>query len=171
MLLVALWLVVGALGVGGLGVVLLVLGQPEGILLVILSLLPLPLAVHECVRARHLAAYRLGLFRDRLVLLAGDESQVPWKDIETATLGDTSEWATLAWPKVQLTGRLTVRRADGTTLHFRPVEVGLAPVACRDLVLQLRDQESFRLRLPTYDPAIPLARHPARSGEQLQPLL
>ncbi|MBO0707729.1 MAG: hypothetical protein J2P43_05935 [Candidatus Dormibacteraeota bacterium] len=172
MLLLALWLVVAALAVGGSGVVLLLLGQPEGLLLAILALLPLPLAVHQCVRARHLAAFRLGLFRDRLVVLADQkERQVPWTDIDTATLGDTSEWATMAWPKVRLTGRLTVRRADGSTLRFRPVEVGLAPVACRDLVLQLRDQESCRLRLPSYDPAIPLARHPVRSGEQLQPLL
>jgi hypothetical protein len=51
------------------------------------------------------------------------------------------------------------------------VEVGLAPVACRDLVLQLRDQESSRLRLPAYDPAIPLTRRPVRTGDQLQPLL
>lgn len=172
MLLLALWLVVAALAVAGLGVVLLLLAQPEGLLLLILALLPVPLAVQQCVRARHFAAFRLGLFRDRLVLLADQgERQVSWADIETATLGDTSEWATMAWPKVQLTGRLTVRRADGSTLRFRPVEVGLAPIACRDLVLQLRDQESSRLRLPTYDPAIPLARRPVRSGEQLQPLL
>lgn len=172
MLLLALWLVVGALAVGGFGVVLLLLGRPEGLLLAILALLPLPLAVHQCVRARHLAAFRLGLFRDRLVVLADQtERQVPWTDIDTATLGDTSEWATMAWPQVRLTGRLTVRRADGSTVRFRPVEVGLAPVACRDLVLQLRDQESSRLRLPQYDPAIPLARHPVQSGEQLQPLL
>jgi hypothetical protein len=77
----------------------------------------------------------------------------------------------LAWPRVQLTGRLTVRRKDRSTLRFRPAEVGLAPVACRDLVLELRDQESSRQRLPAYDPAIPLAQRPARSGEQLEPLL
>lgn len=172
MLLLALWLVVAALAVGGLGAVLLVLDLPVGLLLVSLALLPLPLAVQQCVRARHLTAFRLGLFRDRLIVLAGpEERQVPWADIETATLGDTSEWATMAWPQVRLTGRLTVRGADGSMLRFRPVEVGLAPIACRDLVLQLRDQESSRLRLPAYDPAIPLARHPVQSGEQLQPLL
>ena len=172
MLLLALWLVAGALTTGVLGVVLLVLHQPEGILLLILALLPLPLAVQQCVQARHFAAFRLGLFHDRLIVLAGhEEHQLPWAEIVTATLGDTSEWATLAWPKVRLTERLTVRSTDGSTLRFKPVEVGLAPVACRDLILQLRDQEASRLRLPTYDPTIPLARHPVRSGEQLQPLL
>lgn len=172
MLLLAVWLVVAALTVAALGVALLLLGEPAGILLVILALLPLPLAVQQCVRARRLARFRLGLFRDRLILLAGQgERQVEWSEIETATLGDTSEWATLAWPKVRLTGRLTVRRPDGSTLRFRPVELGLAPIACRDLVLRLRDEESSRLRLPVYDPAIPLMRRPARSGEQLQPQL
>jgi hypothetical protein len=168
----AIWLVVVALAVAALGVVLLLGGQPVGILLVTLAVLPLPLSVQQCLQARHLARFRLGLFRDRLVLLAEDgERHLRWSEIETATLGDTSEWATLAWPKVRLTGRLTVRRSDGSILRFRPVEVGLAPVACRDLVLQLRDQESSRLRLPAYDPAIPLARRPVRSGDQLQPLL
>jgi len=168
----AIWLVVAALAVAALGVVLLLLDVPVGILLVILAVLPLPLAFQQCVQARHLAGFRLGLFRDRLVVLAGEgERQLRWAEIETATLGDTSEWATLAWPKVRLTGRLTMRRSDGSILRFRPVEVGLAPVACRDLVLKLRDQESSRLRLPTYDPAIPLVRRPVRSGEQLQPLL
>jgi hypothetical protein len=168
----AIWLVVAALAVAALGVVLLRLSQPVGILLVILAVLPLPLALQQCLQARHLARFRLGLFRDRLVLLVEDgERHLRWSEIETATLGDTSEWATLAWPKVRLTGRLTVRRPDGSSLRFRPVEVGLAPVACRDLVLQLRDQESSRLRLPAYDPAIPLTRRPVRSGDQLQPLL
>lgn len=172
MLLLVAWLVLAALVVAALGVGLLLLDHPVGILLVTLSVLPLPLAVQQCVRARELHGFRLGLFRDRLVLLNGQgERQIRWGEIETATLGDTSEWATVAWPKVQLTGRLTVRRADGSALRFRPVEVGLAPVACRDLVLQLRDQESSRLRLPAYDPATPLIRCPVRSGEQLQPLL
>lgn len=172
MLLVAIWLIVAALAVAGLGVLLLLLGGPAGILLVILAILPLPLAVQQCVRARHLARFRLGLFQDRLVLLAEHgERQMEWGEIETATLGDTSEWATLAWPQVRLTGRLTVRRADGSALRFRPVELGLAPIACRDLLLRLRDEESSRLRLPAYDPSIPLSRRPVRSGEQLQPLL
>lgn len=171
-LFLVLWLVVAALATAALGVVLLVVGQPVGILLVVLAVLPVPLAVQQCLQARHFAAFRLGLFSDRLIVLAGpQECQVPWADIETATLGDTSEWAAVAWPKVRLTGRLTVRSADGSTLRFRPVEVGLAPIACRDLVLQLRDDEPSRLRLPAYDPALPLARRPARSGEQLQPLL
>jgi hypothetical protein len=165
-------LVVGALVVAALGVGLVLLGQTGGILLVILAILPLPLAVQQCGQARHLARFRLGLFRDRLILLGEEgERQLRWSEIETATLGDTSEWATLAWPRVRLTGRLTVRRADGSILRFKPVEVGLAPVACRDLVLQLRDQESSRLRLPAYDPTIPLVRRPVRSGDQLQPLL
>lgn len=172
MLQLALGLLAGALAVGGSGVLLLLLGEPVGVMLVILAFLPLPLALQQCVRARHLASFRLGLFRDRLVLLTDHrERQVPWGEIETAMLGDTSEWAALAWPEVRLTGRLTVRRADGTSLRFRPVEVGLAPVACRDLVLRLRDEEASRVRLPAYDPTVPLARHPARSGEQLQPHL
>lgn len=168
----SLSLAVAAVVVAALGVLLLVDGQGAGVLLLVLAFLPLPLALEQCLRARHLAGSRLGLFRDRLVLLMDHrEREVIWGEIETAMLGDTSEWAMLTWPRVSLTGRLTLRRLDGSTVRFRPVEVGLAPVACRDLVIQLRDEAASRGRLPAYDPAIPLARRTARSGEQLQPHL
>jgi hypothetical protein len=169
---IAVALVAAAVAVAGLGVLILRLGVPAGILLLIVSLLPLPLAVQQCVQAHRLAGFRLGLFRDRLVVLGEEgERQIGWGEIETAMLGDTSEWAAAAWPKVLLTGRLTLRRFDGSYFRFRPVEVGLAPTACRDLVLRLRDEEPARRRLPAYDPAIPLRRRPVCSGEQLQPHL
>lgn len=172
MLWLAVWLVVAALAVAGGGVLAMLLGLPAGMLLVILALVPLPLAAEECIRARHLARFRIGLFRDCLVILADfGERRVGWSDLETALLGDTSEWAAIAWPRVVLSGRLTLRRFDGSSVRFRPEEVGLAAIACRDLVLRLRDDESSRLLLPVYDPGIPLGRRPTRWGERLQPVL
>ncbi|MGH7912602.1 MAG: hypothetical protein ACREOV_12840 [Candidatus Dormibacteraceae bacterium] len=168
----AIWLVVGALAVAGAGVLVAELGVPAGVLLVVLALLPLPLAVQQCLQAHRLSTFRIGLFRDRLILLGEEgEREVRWAEIETAMLGDTSEWATVAWPEIVLSSRLTLRRFDGSALRFRPSEVGLAPIACRDLVLRCRDEEASRLRLPAYDPLVPLGRRPARSGERLQPVL
>lgn len=150
--------------------VLLDLHQGLGVLLVPLALVPIPLAIQQAFKARGWPASRLGLFRDRFVLAdEGAELHAPWSEVEGATLADLSEWGRLAWPEVRLTDRLTTRLRGGRAFSFRPVRFGLDPVACRDLILRLRDESQLRDRLPEFDAAIAFSRRPVRSGELLRP--
>ena len=123
-------------------------------------------------RLRHWPPSRLGLFADRLVLLQGPvEMQAPWELVETASLAAGLDGAPGDWPELRLTDRLTVRLAQGQTIILRPAVFGLEPVACRDLVLRLRDDSSLRTRLPEFDSMLDLVSRPPRMGALIRPQL
>jgi hypothetical protein len=160
-----------ALLLTAIGVLLMLHGEPVGVLLPLCGVCLVPLAIQQTLQACRLRAGRLAVYRDELVLLQqGKEDHVPWSRIETATLGDHSEWAALSWPQIRLTDRLTIATSE-QAIRFRPADLGVAPVACRDLVLQLRDDPIARDRLPAFDPTIPIRRQPTSAGDQLRPRL
>ena len=110
---------------------------------------------------------RLGLFRDRMVVIEGrHEMRALWDLIESVTLSDPN-----AWPSVRVTDRLTIHFRNEAPIGFRPAQFGLEPMACRDLVVRLRDDARLRARLPEFDSARDLAVSPAVSGELIKPLL
>lgn len=113
-------------------------------------------------------ASRIGFFQDRLVIAHGQhEVHVLWADLEVATLAAQGEWGVMVWPAVKLTDRLTLRLNGGALVMFRPVSLGLEPVACRDLLLRLRDDPAARARLPLFRAAFTKSR--PRSGELIRP--
>jgi hypothetical protein len=110
---------------------------------------------------------RLGLFRDRMLVIQGrHEMRAMWDLMESVTLSDPD-----AWPSVRVTDRLTIHFRNEAPLGFRPALFGLEPVACRDLIVRLRDDARLRARLPEFDSARDLAVSPVVSGELTKPLL
>lgn len=108
---------------------------------------------------------RLGFFRDRLLIIQGrHEMRALWERMETVTLADMG-----AFPKIRLTDRLTINFRGEPPLSFKPALFGLAPAACRDLILRLRDDERLRARLPEFDSARDLTISPVVSGELIEP--
>jgi len=112
-------------------------------------------------------AGKLALFRDRLVVIHGNhEMRAPWTLMETITLAVPA-----AWPEVRLTDRLTIHLKKEAPLVFKPALFGLAPTACRDLILRLRDDPKLRGRLPEFDSVRDLAISPVVAGELSEPRL
>jgi hypothetical protein len=110
---------------------------------------------------------KLALFRDRLVVIQGrHEIRAVWSLMETVTLAETH-----AWPDVRLTDRLTIHSRNEAPIRFRPAVFGLEPMACRDLILRLRDDSKLRSRLPEFDSARDLAISPVVAGELIEPRL
>jgi len=110
---------------------------------------------------------RLGFFRDRLVVILGrHEMRALWAAMETVTLSKPD-----SWPHVKLTDRLTINLKNEPALAFKPAQFGLAPAACRDLILRLRDDSRLRARLPEFDSARDLAISPVVAGELIEPRL
>jgi hypothetical protein len=110
---------------------------------------------------------KLGFFRDRLVVILGrHEMRAVWVAMETVTLSKPD-----SWPHVKLTDRLTINLKNEPALAFKPAQFGLAPVACRDLILRLRDDSRLRARLPEFDSARDLAISPVVAGELIDPRL
>jgi len=108
---------------------------------------------------------KLGLFRDRLVVIQGrHELRAIWSLMETVTLSDPG-----SWPKVRLTDRLTIHFRNEPPLGFKPSHFGLEPAACRDLILRLRDNPRLRARLPEFDSARDLAVSPVVAGDLIEP--
>ena len=108
---------------------------------------------------------RLGFFRDRLVVIQGrHEMRALWERMETITLADID-----AFPTIRLTDRLTINFRGELPLSFKPALFGLAPAACRDLILRLRDDDRLRARLPVFDSARDLTISPIVSGELIEP--
>ena len=110
---------------------------------------------------------KIGFFRDRLVVILGrHEMRAVWAGMETVTLSRPD-----SWPRVKLTDRLTINLKNEPALAFKPAQFGLAPVACRDLILRLRDDSRLRARLPEFDSARDLAVTPVVAGELIEPRL
>jgi hypothetical protein len=110
---------------------------------------------------------RLALFRDRLMVIHGrHEMRAVWVQMESVTLTDPH-----SWPNVRITDRLTIQLKNEPPLSFKPVRFGLAPTACRDLILRLRDDPKLRSRLPEFDSLRDLAISPVVAGELIEPRL
>jgi hypothetical protein len=110
---------------------------------------------------------KLGLFRDRLVVIQGrHEMRAIWSLMETVTLSEPG-----SWPRVHLTDRLTISSKNEPPLKFKPAHFGLDPSACRDLMIRLRDDSRLRARLPEFDSARDLAISPIVAGELIEPRL
>jgi hypothetical protein len=110
---------------------------------------------------------KLGLFRDRLVVIQGrHEMRAVWSVMETVTLSEPG-----AWPHVRLTDRLTISFTNEPPLTFKPAQFGLDPPACRDLMIRLRDDSRLRARLPEFDSVRDLAISPVVAGELIEPRL
>jgi hypothetical protein len=110
---------------------------------------------------------KLGLFRDRLVVIQGrHEMRAIWSLMETVTLSEPG-----SWPRVRLTDRLTISSKNEPPLKFKPAHFGLDPSACRDLMIRLRDDSRLRARLPEFDSARDLAISPIVAGELIEPRL
>jgi hypothetical protein len=76
-----------------------------------------------------------------------------------------------SWPQIRVTDRLTIQLKNAPALAFRPALFGLEPLACRDLVLRLRDDPELRARLPEFDSLRDLAISPVVAGELIEPRL
>ena len=110
---------------------------------------------------------KLGLFRDRLVVIQGrHEMRAVWSLVETITLSEPG-----SWPRVRLTDRLTISSKNEPPLRFKPAHFGLDPTACRDLMIRLRDDSRLRARLPEFDSVRDLAISPIVAGELIEPRL
>src|ERR1700704_4741147 len=98
------------------------------------SIAGLAVAVAAALKLRSWPLGRLGLFRDRIVIIQGKHQiRAGWARMETVTRPDPG-----AWPMVRLPDRLTIQSRNEPSVGFRPAQFGLDPVACRDLVLRLR---------------------------------
>lgn len=162
-----------AFGLGGLGAGL-ALGLALGGQLLVAMIVGVVAAVLLGVGTRHFRrlmrwpASRIGFFQDRLLIAHGHhEVHIVWSDLQVATLAAQGEWGVLVWPAVKLTDKLTLRLAGGALVTFRPASLGLEPVACRDLLLRLRDDPIARARLPVFRTAFAKSR--LRSGELIRP--
>jgi hypothetical protein len=86
--------------------------------------------------------------------------------METVTLADPA-----SWPDLRLTDRLTIQCRNEAPVAFTPAQFGLHPVACRDLILRLRDHSTLRARLPEFDSVRDLAGSEVMAGELIEPRL
>jgi hypothetical protein len=102
-------------------------------------------------------ANRLGFFRDRMVVIQRrHEMRALWDNMESVTLSDPG-----SWPNVRVTDRLTIGLRNEPSFDFKPAQFGLEPAACRDTILQLRDDAGLRSRLPEFDSVRDLAVSPS----------
>jgi hypothetical protein len=143
-----------------------------GLVLGMLAAVAMAVVGRTALRLRRWPHSRLGFFRDRLALVQGRTVvHAPWDQIETVTLADQGDWAAARWPEITLTDRLTVRLRPSRRFSFRPATFGVEPVACRDLMLRLRDEPALRRRLAEYDAGKPLSAMPLHTGELARPEL
>jgi hypothetical protein len=142
----------------------------------VLLLLPTAFAIAFALRAgrrlRRWPAFCLGFFQDALVVVNRRHAlRAGWAEIELITLASSNDWSLDAWPEVRLTDRLTIRLRDHRSIRLRPASFGLDPVACRDLVLRLRDDAAARAKLPEFDSDRDLAKGRIEVGELMKPRL
>ena len=125
------------------------------------------LAAWAALKLKSWPSGKLGLFRDRLVVIQGrHEMRALWVQMDTVTLSEPD-----SWPRVRITDRLTIDFKNEPALVFKPAHFGLEPVACRDLILRLRDDARLRDRLPEFDSARDLAVSPVVAGDLIEPRL
>lgn len=125
------------------------------------------LALRSGLKLRAWPPARLGLFRDRILVIQGrHEMRALWSAMEAVTLAEPS-----SWPKVRLTDRLTIRFRNEPPLSFKPATFGVEPAACRDLIQRLRDDPKLRIRLPEFDSLRDLIVRPVVAGELIEPRL
>jgi hypothetical protein len=142
-------------------------GALAGIPLVAGALGALGFVAWQAIQLTRWPSHKLALFRDRLVVIEGKrETRAVWSLMETITLAEP-----LAWPDLRLTDRLTIHSRNEAPIRFRPSTFGLEPVACRDLILRLRDDSKLRSRLPEFDSARDLAASTVVAGELIEPRL
>lgn len=117
------------------------------------------------IKLRAWPAGRLGLFRDRLLVVQQrHEMRALWDQMETITLADEA-----AWPNIRMTDRLTLHLRHEPAVRFKPADFGLEASSCRDLILRLRDDRELRSRLPEFDSARDLTAAPVVVGEMNDP--
>lgn len=125
------------------------------------------LAVRAFVQLLSWPPARLCLFRDRLLVIEGrHEMRAVWTAMGAVTLSEPN-----SWPRVHLTDRLTIQLKNESPLVLKPAAFGLAPAACRDLIVRLRDEPRLRARLPEFDSVRDLAISPVVAGELIEPRL
>jgi hypothetical protein len=125
------------------------------------------LVVRAVVKLRAWPPGKLGVFRDRLLVIQDrHERGALWSNMESITLTEPN-----SWPHARITDRLTIQLKNGPVLRFKPAVFGLEPLACRDLVLKLRDDPELRARLPEFDSLRDLAISPVVTGELIEPRL
>jgi hypothetical protein len=128
-------------------------------------------AVWAVVRLLRWPPARLCFFRDRLLVIQGrHEMRALWSAMEAVTLSEPLSERN-PWPNVKVTDRLTIRFKNEAPLSFKPAAFGLQPVACRDLIVRLRDDPRLRSRLPEFDSVRDLAISPVVAGELIEPRL
>lgn len=144
----------------------------EATLVGLAAIFAVAFVVRAALRLRRWPQASIAFFRDAVVVRTGrTELRARWDDVELVTLAEPSEWTALAWPEVRLSDRLTVRMRGGRTFRLHPASFGLDPVACRDLVLLLRDSPDARRRLPEFDSELDLVARPRSVGELMKPRL
>src|SRR5437588_1461475 len=162
-MLLAIWGLCVGLAFGAAGVAVLFLLPRAYVVAACLGfagLLDLALAGWVVLRIRRTPGGRLALFRDRMVLIQGrTEMRALWDRMELVTLAEPAG----SWAEVNLTDTVTIRLRGERPLTFRPAAFGMDPVACRDLLLKLRDEPSHRARLPEFDSALDLRARPVGS--------
>jgi hypothetical protein len=142
-------------------------GAVAGVPLVAGALGGAGIAAWKAIELKRWPSGKLALFRDRLVVIQGKhEMRAVWSLMEAVTLAEPH-----AWPDLRLTDRLTIHSRNEAPMRFRPSVFGLEPVACRDLILRLRDDSKLRSRLPEFDSARDLAISPVVAGEFIEPRL
>ena len=128
-------------------------------------LVGLTVTVWAALGLRAWPAGKLGLFRDRLLVVHDrHEMRALWDRMDTVTLADQA-----SWPSIKLTDRWTITLRYEPPIRFKPADFGLEAGSCRDLILRLRDDRELRSRLPEFDSARDLAAAPVVAGEMSDP--
>ena len=128
-------------------------------------------AVWAVLRLLRWPPARLCFFRDRMLVIQGrHEMRALWSAMEAVTLSEPLSERN-PWPSVKVTDRLTLRFRNEAPLSFKPAAFGLQPIACRDLIVRLRDDPRLRARLPEFDSVRDLAISPVVAGELIEPRL
>lgn len=142
-------------------------GAVAGVALALGSIAGAVLAARSARRLLSWPPARLCLFRDRILVIRGrHEMRAVWTAMGAVTLSEPG-----AWPKVNLTDRLTIQLRNEPPLVLEPATFGLEPAACRDLIVRLRDEPKLRARLPEFDSIRDLAISPVVAGELIEPRL